>query len=169
MIYNRNSAVQYALQYALAPNLNYVYYQGDDCTNFISQCLRAGGAKNDFNVTHPWWYNNGQSSICWAVAHSLFWYIRVCTMENRFGIKANTYYLNDNNKYKQQIDGKIAIGDIIQYKNFQDRIQHSTIVTGFDSINNEPMVSQHTFEGRNVTWRKNFKQSIFHHITSVND
>ena len=96
IFYDRNSAVSYALQYALDPNSSYIYYQGDDCTNFISQCLRAGGAKNDFNRTHPWWYNNGQTSICWAVAHSLYWYIRVNTAENRFGIKANTYTINNS-------------------------------------------------------------------------
>ncbi|WP_343029932.1 amidase domain-containing protein [Alkalibaculum sporogenes] len=168
IIYDKNSAVQYALKYALEPNNNYIYYQDNDCTNFISQCLRAGGAQNDFNTSHPWWYNNGKNSICWSVAHSLFWYIRVCTQENRFGIKANTYYLNDNNKYKQDIEGLIKLGDIIQYKNYQDRIQHSTIITGFDNVDNEPLVSQHTFEGRNVSWRKNFKQVIFHHITSIN-
>lgn len=75
--YDGVSVSQYALKYALSPNPSYVYYQENDCTNFISQCLRAGGAKNDYNASHPWWYNNGQGSICWAVAHSLFWYIRV--------------------------------------------------------------------------------------------
>lgn len=168
MVYDRNAAVSYALRYALSPNPDYVYFDGDDCTNFISQCLRAGGAKNDFNKTHPWWYMGGKASVCWTVAQSLYWYIRVCTQERRFGIKADTYYLDNQDHYAQQIKGKIELGDIIQYRNSEERIQHSTIVTGFDFITNEPLVSQHTFGGRNLTWRKPFKQVIFHHITSIN-
>ncbi|MFZ7131710.1 MAG: amidase domain-containing protein [Eubacteriales bacterium] len=168
MNYNRQGAVNYALTYALTPNSNYVYFNENDCTNFISQCLKAGGAENDYNKSHPWWYSNGKASICWAVAHSLFWYIRECTEKNKFGIKANTYYLENNNAYHEKIAGKIQLGDIIQYKNFQDRIQHSTIITAFDPFTKEPLVCQHTFEAKNILWRKNFKQVIFHHIKEIN-
>lgn len=168
MNYDNGSAVAYALKYALSPNPDYVYYQGNDCTNFVSQCLRAGGCKNDYNNARPWWYNSGKSSICWAVAHSLYWYIRTNSAERRFGIKADTYILTDMNNYAQQIEGKIVLGDIIQYKNFQDKIQHSAVITGFDPFTKEPLVSHHTYEARNVTWRKVFKQYMFHHITSIN-
>ena len=167
MNYNREAAVQYALQFALDPNPDYVFYKGNDCTNFISQCLRAGGARNDFNQTHPWWYLQENTSVCWSVAHSLFWYIRSCSDKNRYGIKAETYYLDDENNYASQIAGKIVLGDLIQYKNAVDRIQHSTMITSFDPATNEPLVSQHTFEGMNVSWRKGFKQTIFHHITGI--
>lgn len=167
MNYDRQNAVKYALTYALNPNPNYIYFNENDCTNFISQCLRAGGCLNDYYESHPWWYENNQASICWAVAHSLYWYILECSQKNRFGIKAQTYYLDNNNEYHEKIEGKVQLGDLIQYKNYQDRIQHSTMITGFTN-NNEPLVSQHTFEGRNVTWRKNFKQAIFHHIVSIN-
>jgi hypothetical protein len=167
MIYNRDAAVRYALQYALNPNPAYIFYRGDDCTNFISQCLRAGGAQNDYHPTHPWWYSNGRTSICWAVAHSLYWYIRICSEQNRFGIKALTYTLNNPNDYAHAIKGKVVPGDLIQYSDAQGRIRHSTIITAFDAAG-EPLVSQHTFEGRNVSWRKPFAQSIFHHITGIN-
>jgi len=167
MVYDRNAAVQYALRYALTPNPDFKYFEDNDCSNFISQCLRAGGAKNEYNTTHPWWYDNGQASICWAVAHSLYWYIRTCSVQNRFGVKAQTYYIENNDDYASKIRGNIVLGDLIQYKNNQDRIQHSTIITAFDA-NDEPLVCQHTFNGRNVSWRKFFKQVIFHHITSIN-
>ncbi len=166
MNYDRNAAVRYALQYALSPNRAYVYYEDNDCSNFISQCLRAGGAKNDYNRTHPWWYD-GRPSVCWAVAHSLFWYIRTCSARNSFGIRAKTYYLDDNNGYASSIKGKVEPGDLIQYRNDQGRIQHSAIITGFDS-NGEPLVCQHTYNGKNVTWRKYFPEAIFHHITGIN-
>ncbi|MFZ7121051.1 MAG: amidase domain-containing protein [Eubacteriaceae bacterium] len=168
MKYDRNLAVKYALEYAIIPNNAYVYFQGNDCTNFISQCLKAGGALNDYNTTHPWWYYNGKASICWAVAHSLYWYIRTCSENQSLGIRANTYYLDNNSMYQQEIRGKVEIGDIIQYKNFENKIQHSTIITSFDSYSDEPLISQHTFEGKNISWRKNFKQTIFHHVLGVN-
>ncbi|MEZ4357118.1 MAG: amidase domain-containing protein [Eubacteriales bacterium] len=145
MVYNREAAAAYAIRYALTPNPNYIYYSADDCTNFISQCLRAGGANNDFNRSHPWWYLYGKNSVCWSVAQSLFWYIRVCSEEKRFGIKADTYYLDLNNEYESKIEGKIFIGDLIQYKNAHDNIVHSSIITGFDSITKEPLISQHHF------------------------
>ena len=168
MVYNREAAVAYALRYSITPNPNYIYYKGDDCTNFISQCLRSGGAKNDFSKTHPWWYLSGKNSVCWSVAQSLFWYIRICSNEKHSGIKADTYYLDDKDEYLKKIAGKIVLGDLIQYKDSQNKVVHSTMVTSFDSLTNEPLVSQHTFNGRNVTWRKPFKQAIFHHITSIN-
>ncbi len=167
MRYNNQAAVDYALKYALEPNPAYVYYQGEDCTNFVSQCLRAGGAENDYNRSHPWWYNGGQSSICWAVAHSLYWYIRINSAEHRFGIKADTYIISNNDKYASEIAGKVVVGDIIQYKNSQDRVQHSAIITAFDTYG-EPLICQHTYEARNISWRKFLKETIFHHITGIN-
>ena len=40
---NTQSIVTYATTYYINQNTSYKYYSGDDCTNFISQCLRAGG------------------------------------------------------------------------------------------------------------------------------
>jgi hypothetical protein len=167
MDYDNAAAAAYALKYALAPNPAYVYFDGNDCTNFVSQALRAGGCENDYNDSHPWWYANREASVCWAVAHSLYWYIRTNTAENRFGIKADTYAIADNDQYPQKIAGRIVVGDIIQYRNFQDRIQHSAVITAFDAAG-EPLVSQHTYDAKNVSWRRNFKEVIFHHITRIN-
>lgn len=40
--YNRAAAVDYARKYAIKPNPSYTYYTNADCTNFVSQALRAG-------------------------------------------------------------------------------------------------------------------------------
>lgn len=168
--YNRTKAAEYGIRYGKNPNPNYIYYQGDDCTNFISQCLHAGGAKNHYHPTHPWWYQNRKTSICWAVAASLYWYIRVMTQENRFGIKAKTVSIKGDDLYNASIANLLEIGDVIQYRNNQNRIQHSAIISGFQTIGGikEPIICQHTFEAVNIPWRKNFKETIFHHITSIN-
>ena len=167
MTYDRNAAVQYALAWAQRPNPAYVYFAENDCSNFISQCLRAGGARDDYNPTHPWWYRAGQTSICWSSAGSLYWYIRTRSEGNLFGVKAQTFVVNDYNAYASQIAGRVELGDLIQYRNASGAIKHSTIITGFDA-NNEPMVCQHTVNAQNISWRKSFPQAIFHHITGIN-
>lgn len=169
--YNREVAVNYAFKYGMNPNKDYPYYEGNDCTNFVSQCFQAGGCKNHFHSTHPWWCVNYETSICWSVASSLYWYIRVCTKENEFGIKAITKTISGDSKYTKEISDLIQLGDIIQYVNYEDRIQHSTIITDFKFVNGikQPLVSQHTFQAINITWRKNFKRTIFHHIYDINE
>lgn len=57
--YNGKKAANYALDWANSFNGSYANYtsQGGDCTNFVSQCLVAGGLPTDYN----WSYNNGKS------------------------------------------------------------------------------------------------------------
>lgn len=169
-VYNRHNAVQYAHQYGLQPNTQYPYYEGNDCTNFVSQCLQAGGCKNHFHPTHPWWCVGNKTSICWSVASSLYWYIKICTKEDAFGIKANTMIIEGNNNYTNAIASQIEIGDLIQYVNFNNRIQHSAIITGFQ-VNNglkQPLITQHTYGAIDIPWRKQHKKTIFHHIIDIN-
>lgn len=47
--YNGGNASRYALDHALEPSSNYVYFTFD-CTNFISQCLYAGGIKQHVDL-----------------------------------------------------------------------------------------------------------------------
>lgn len=50
--YNGQKAADYARQYALNPNTSYYDFGKVDCTNFVSQCVVAGGysmrVNNDF-------------------------------------------------------------------------------------------------------------------------
>ena len=60
---NRQAIVQYAYYYALTPNKDYPNFEeagvrGGDCTNFISQAMRAGGwpdAKGWYRNRTSWW------------------------------------------------------------------------------------------------------------------
>lgn len=167
--YNRMKAIKYAMTYAYNPNPNYVYFKGDDCTNFISQCLRAGGAKDDYNPTHPWWYKNNKPSICWSVAASLYWYIKTSTKERKKGIIADTFTI-DTFHYKPSRLNILEIGDIVQYRNKNGRIQHTAIITGFANRNHgkRPLITQHTYSATNIPWQKVHPKTIFHHITAIN-
>lgn len=50
--YNAQAAVNYARQYAEGRNPQYKDYGNNDCSNFVSQCLTAGGLPQD-NVWNP--------------------------------------------------------------------------------------------------------------------
>lgn len=56
--YNRTRAVQYAERWAFSRNPAYDNFDalGGDCTNFVSQCLFAGGAKMNYRKTFGWYY-----------------------------------------------------------------------------------------------------------------
>jgi len=157
--------------------LNMVYLQihsmciikGMIAQTLFPNVLQLEAQKNHYHPTHPWWYQNGRTSICWAVAASLYWYIKVMTKENQLGIKAKTISIKGDGLYDSSIADLLEMGDIIQYRNNQDRIQHSVIISGFNVVNGikEPLICQHTYEAINIPWRKNFKETIFHHIVSI--
>ncbi len=75
-LYNRLVAVRYASQWALSRNPEYPNYSGHggggDCTNFISQCLFAGGWQmipGNKRADSVWWCRNGENSNSWSSAH----------------------------------------------------------------------------------------------------
>lgn len=51
MKFDRNKAVDYALNYADSPNSDYLNFGNNDCTNFVSQCWAYSG-----NPTSTDWF-----------------------------------------------------------------------------------------------------------------
>ncbi len=161
--YNRVAATNYAIKYALEPNKEYKYFKsinegGGDCTNFVSQCLKAGGAPMDYNKQRPWWYHlkQGKASICWAVAHSLYWYLKTNQSSKRNVIKG----------LEVEDIRELEIGDVIFYENYHDIIFHATIITSFieDSGVMEPLISQHTINQLNATYKKSYAYKKAHFL-----
>ena len=163
--YDRQSAKNYAVRYALEPNNKYKFFKyingnGGDCTNFVSQCLKAGGAPMDYNPTRPWWYNwRGQSSVCWSVAHALYWYLKINQSTNRNVIKG----LEIEDRYK------LEVGDIVFYENFSNIIFHSAIVTSFIDVNgnSEPRISQHSYNQLDETYEKSYGYKKAHFLKII--
>lgn len=60
MSYDRMKAAAYAHQWAFKRNPRYLSFTGigGDCTNFISQCILAGGAAMNYTRTFGWYYNS---------------------------------------------------------------------------------------------------------------
>ena len=73
--YNRFAAVLYAHKWAFGRNPQFYDYEriGGDCTNFVSQCLFAGGSMMNFTPTFGWYYiDANQKSPSWTGVSYLF-------------------------------------------------------------------------------------------------
>lgn len=79
--YNRHAAVVYAKQWALGHNPQYPYFANNgDCTNFVSQALRAGGlsfivGRWDW-ATYWFFWDINNLSMTWSSAHSFFRHVQ---------------------------------------------------------------------------------------------
>jgi hypothetical protein len=138
MVYNRAQAVQYAARWWSGFNPLFRAFR-DDCTNFISQCLLAGGWPMEVSKRRDqgWWYlgANEQWSYSWAVAHSLRWYLAT---SGRAELRPAARDLE--------------LGDLITYDWDGDDIwQHHAIVVGVDPAG-EPLVAAHTVASWGRPW-----------------
>ncbi|MGE8037578.1 amidase domain-containing protein [Lysinibacillus sp. NPDC093692] len=137
-MYNRQAAVQYANLWWNRRNPAFPNFTVD-CTNYISQCLLAGGApmRGAPNRGKGWWLQHGNWSFSWSVAHSLRWYLEGSTT----GLKGR----------RVQSAEELELGDIIFY-DFQGdgRVDHSVIVTSIQ--NGIPYVNAHTSDSINRSY-----------------
>ncbi|NOU91447.1 hypothetical protein GC102_37840 [Paenibacillus sp. LMG 31460] len=144
IIYNRAKAAHYAETWWQTPNPKYEEFEVD-CTNFVSQCLFAGGAPMDYTGKRDlgWWYagkrgNQELWSFSWAVANSLQTFLS----HSRRGLQGHA--VDD--------PSELQMGDTISYDWDGDgRYQHNTIVIGKDA-NGMPLVNAHTYNSRNRYW-----------------
>lgn len=141
--YNRSGAVNYAYTYVY--NYNPAYHKfSADCTNFVSQCLKAGGIPMVDAWWRPYWdkddwyyYRHGTDaydsnndddwSWSWVKVETLHWHIR-----SRLGTLVSS-------------PSQLQLGDIVQL-NLDDsdpNNDHSMIVTKIDSAGNR-YVTYHT-------------------------
>lgn len=138
-IYRRRDAVQYAERWWNDYNPQYHQFT-NNCTNFISQCLRAGGAPmvGQPNRSKGWWYSGKTWSYSWAVANTFRWYLSGAKTGLR-GIEVQTA-------------GELVPGDVICYDFDGDgHWQHSTIVVAKDEFG-EPLVNAQTTNSRMRYW-----------------
>ncbi|WP_164215981.1 amidase domain-containing protein [Virgibacillus sp. YIM 98842] len=137
--YDRHAAVQYAERWWNSYNPEFRKFDVD-CTNYVSQCLYAGGAPmwGAPNRERGWWYSGDNWSFSWAVAHSLRWYLS----GSEQGLKGK----------EVESASDLIPGDIICYDFEGDgRYDHNTIVVTKDA-NGMPLVNAHTDNSRNRYW-----------------
>ncbi|HLO12412.1 MAG TPA: amidase domain-containing protein [Pseudoneobacillus sp.] len=138
--YNRLKAVQYAERWWNDYNPAFKKIEGNDCTNFISQCLYAGGApmRGNPNRGIGWWMRGNSWSWSWSVAHAF----RLYLANSKVGLRAREVSSPE----------QLLLGDVICYDFEGDgRFNHNTIVTGRDK-NGMPLVNAHTYNSRLRYW-----------------
>ncbi|SDJ41338.1 amidase domain-containing protein [Salimicrobium halophilum] len=137
--YNRRQAVRYAERWWDGRNPAYPEFQ-NDCTNFISQCLRAGGGEmwGSPDRSRGWWLQEGNWSYSWSTAHALRWYLSGA----RQGLRAK----------EVETPEQLRPGDVICYDFTGDgRFDHTTIVVR-KMNNGMPLVNAHTTNSRHRYW-----------------
>jgi len=143
--YDREAARAYAERHWNDPDPAFIHFDVD-CTNYVSQCLYAGGAPMNYTGVREsgWWYRGRSGgrelwSYSWSVAHALHWYL---SAGRRDGLAAETV----------PSASELTIGDVICYDFDGDgRFEHSAIVTGADGAG-MPLVNAHTTNSRARYW-----------------
>lgn len=163
--YRREAAVAYAERWWNEPNPAYENFEVN-CTNYVSQCLFAGGAPMNYTGKRAsgWWYKGYSSnqemwSYSWAVANSLQ---QLLGRQRAFGLRAEPVSLPES----------LQLGDVICYDwDGSGRVGHNTIVTAF-TPDGMPLVNANTVSSRHRYW--DYKDSYawteqtryyFYHIT----
>jgi len=143
--YDRSAAVCYANRYAFKRNPRFYDFTnlGGNCTNFVSQCLLAGGMPQ--NVSYP-----------------LGWYYK--SLNNRSPSFTGVEFLYNFLTRKQKSKGPVAhvvsvdklqLGDIVQLSFDGISFRHSLLVTQLNSDNPyDPYLSTNTYDALNrpLSW-----------------
>ena len=134
--YNREKAREYALKWATSSNKEYYNYinDGGDCTNFVSQVLRAGGlefvgSKENATSIKSWFYyssNLPNRTSTWTAANPFNLHFG---KEYKRAYKYREYKIEDALKNWDEIYSTIYIGDIVQYSRPNNIAFHSQAIT----------------------------------------
>ena len=142
--YNRQASKNYALKWWNSANPGYKNFGSDDCTNFVSQCVRAGGwperGKYKYWSSSSWYYDWGRRpgySNTWTVANDFSKFLAIYSWRGRmYSLRHKPW-----NRYFQ-------VGDIVQIDYSRDgRWDHTMIVTKIDS--NDMYMTYHSRNTRN--------------------
>ncbi|MCR8643052.1 amidase domain-containing protein [Paenibacillus sp. N1-5-1-14] len=160
--YNRARVAEYAEQWWDSYNPSYMKFDVD-CTNYVSQCIFAGGAPMNYTGKRDigWWYvgknyNQELWSYSWAVANALGHHVP----NSKKGLRGRIV------SSPKELD----IGDMISYDWEGDgRYTHSTIVVAKDSYG-MPLVNAHTTNSKHrfwayrdsYAWTANTRYSLIH-------
>ncbi|WP_455540078.1 amidase domain-containing protein [Terrisporobacter sp.] len=143
--YNRIAAVEYARRWALGRNPRFHDYEnwGGNCTNFISQCINAGGIPMDShgsNIMKQWyWYSDNNRTPSWTASQPFFEYL----------VNNNHYDTDNFGVYAEEVNyNELELGDLIQLIE-NNKAYHTMIITRVLLDGDELydyLVSQNTYD-----------------------
>ena len=135
MPYDRNAAVAYAHQWAFKRNPAYMNFTGigGDCTNFVSQCLHAGGAPMNYAPDIGWYYSSPQNrAAAWTGVEHLHHFLTGQRTQGPYAVPMRPELL--------------LIGDIVQLSFRPDVFSHTVIIVATKGTDNlrDILVAAHT-------------------------
>lgn len=153
--YDRRKAADYAKRWAFRRNPAYYDFSriGGDCTNFVSQCLYAGGGTMNETPVTGWFYRSANDrTASWTGVEFLYRFLVSNRGEGPFAEEVQT--------------GALELGDVIQLGRATGDYYHTCIVSGF--LFGEPLVAAHSYDAFNKPLSAYvFEQARFLHIAGV--
>lgn len=142
--YQRIAAAKYADKWWDSANPEFLSFDVD-CTNYVSQCIFAGGAPMNYTGKRNagWWYRGRSAkqelwSYSWAVSNSLHSHLT----GSKSGLRAEPV----------SSARELQLGDVICYDwDGNGRYQHTTVVAAF-SADGSPLVNAHTVSSKHRYW-----------------
>ncbi|WP_405723826.1 amidase domain-containing protein [Streptomyces sp. NBC_01537] len=136
--YNYAAMAAYAEKYWKNYNPAYRKFNeaGGDCTNFVSQSLKAGGWKNDSGTASDyrnWWYDTSAQTDSWVGVNEWSWF---ALSSKRTTSLANVY--------------QAEVGDVVQMDFDRDGSKDHTMIVTYRSSSGVPYLTYHSVN----TYRK---------------
>lgn len=106
--YDRAKAIAYAHQWAYKRNPAYGDFSemGGDCTNFVSQCLHAGGAPMNYTPTFGWYYNSLNSRApAWTGVEPFYRFLTTNQKKGPYGWAAQMNQVQPGDVMQISFDG----------------------------------------------------------------
>jgi hypothetical protein len=140
----KSIAVAYANKWWNGRNLAFRDYYAADCTNFISQALYYGGwtvagasgAPANKSSSSAWWYDSAPlidtASYSWTEAQ--YWKLFATASGRVTAISL----------------ANARTGDVIQYDVGGNGMNHTTIVTFYDTVSKQPLLTYHSTDTHNI-------------------
>lgn len=168
--YSCSKAISYANRYASKANTSGMFpdWTGDgkDCTNYVSQCLLAGGLLTDGTWNIAW--GTPVKTNAWASADGLKNYLKdneLATKLSSWSKNADTdfitnKYVNNSNQLTSSNTGKVVIfydwnwkdGGGMDHAAFFVRDNTKTYNTSLDGNVTGDLINQHSPERDHVIW-----------------
>jgi|GEM_PF-1519695 len=131
--YNASDAVSYAKKYATSYNTSeYPKYSGEDCTNFVSQCLYAGGISMKGTNSTAGIYDSTTKWYCR--------YIKTVLLVRKYAVSTSWIRVSDFNTYMKSLVStskkttisslvsSCAVGDVVQLADKTTGTPYHTII-----------------------------------------
>ncbi|HWB01110.1 MAG TPA: amidase domain-containing protein [Pirellulales bacterium] len=150
-LYNRADAVRYAMRWALARNPSFPNYSsnhggGGDCSNFVSQCLLAGGwamLEGTRENSTAWFAEETYTSRTWSSAQ---WFYE---------------FLNASPRTSRCDEDELALGDVMMlqppdapHPDHAMLVTHITGLSTFDGEERQISLSYHSTDKLNNPLRE---------------